>query len=138
MKIIKKLKCQKGQALAETAIVLPLLVGLFLGLLIFGLAINAKIVVVDAARDGARHYALNLGSAEDKVRDVISNGWGMSSDPSRVNVTTYDDGAYVKVKVEYKQPVFVPKLNNLFGGGDQLGDGHYFTLQHTATFKKEY
>lgn len=48
---------EKGSALAEAAIVIPLLLFLFIGLVDVGLLINTKIVANEAARAAAREYA---------------------------------------------------------------------------------
>lgn len=142
MKIKQTLKDEKGQALVEAALVLPILSAIFLGILIFGLMINAKIVVVDAARDGARHYALGLHtstgvSVQEKVVESITNGWSLK--PERVQpVRIEDNGTYVKVTVQYRQPVFVPGLRRLLGGDEDIGEGGYFSLEHSALFKKEF
>lgn len=47
-------RCRKGQALVEFALVLPLLMLLILGIVEFGRAWNAKQILTDAAREGAR------------------------------------------------------------------------------------
>jgi len=47
-------RCRRGQALVEFALVLPLLMLLILGIVEFGRAWNAKQILTDAAREGAR------------------------------------------------------------------------------------
>ena len=48
------MRCRKGQALVEFALVLPLLALLIMGILEFGRAWNTKQILTDAAREGAR------------------------------------------------------------------------------------
>lgn len=58
-----------GQALAEFALVLPLLLLLVAGLIEFGRGWNIKQVVTDAAREGAR-YAVVRDSSITSISDV--------------------------------------------------------------------
>lgn len=51
---------RRGQAVLEMALVLPVLVLLLLGIISFGLYINANITVEQAARVGARAAAIGL------------------------------------------------------------------------------
>ncbi len=49
-----KLKSKAGQALVEFALILPLLLILFFGIIEFSLALYNKIVITNACREGAR------------------------------------------------------------------------------------
>jgi Flp pilus assembly protein TadG len=56
--VLRVLRCERGQALWEFAVVLPILVLILLGTLVLGLAVDAKLVVSSAAREGARYAAI--------------------------------------------------------------------------------
>ena len=53
-KMIKRLRCQKGVAAIEFAIVLPLLMIIIFGIVEFGLLLYDKQVITNASREGAR------------------------------------------------------------------------------------
>ena len=60
---------ERGQALAEFALVLPLILFFIAGILEFGRAWNIKQAITDAAREGAR-YAVVQDSAITSTDDV--------------------------------------------------------------------
>lgn len=51
---MKHLRSERGSVAVEFALILPLLIGLLLGIVEFGRAYNAQITVTAAAREGAR------------------------------------------------------------------------------------
>ncbi|CZR10361.1 TadE/TadG family type IV pilus assembly protein [Trichococcus ilyis] len=82
MKILAKLKSsQRGQALVEFALVLPMLLLLVLGVLEFGWILKAEIAVSAAAREGARYAAAGKTEAQAES-DAMAHVPGTS-----VNVT---------------------------------------------------
>ena len=52
---MKTIKCQKGAAAVEFAIIAPLLFTIIFGIIEFGLLLYDKQVVTNASREGARH-----------------------------------------------------------------------------------
>lgn len=81
-----------GQALAEMALTLPVLLLLIAGILEFGRAYHIQQIVTDAAREGARLAVVNDGSAETigDVKDRVK---------ARLVVTAVDT-ALADVRVE--------------------------------------
>lgn len=70
---------ESGQALVEMALILPVLLILALGIVEFGRAFNAKQVVTEAAREGARlavvnDPALTQDSVTNSVRIALTRG----------------------------------------------------------------
>lgn len=117
----------------EFSILLILIVymaGSALSLLLCGWA---KVVTVDAAREGARHVALHLPSTlEDKVNEVISEGSLKTANITKVEKV---EGAnYVTVTVEYDQPTIIPGLPLLLG---QSPWDDNFHLTGSSEFKIE-
>lgn len=72
-----------GAAALEFALVLPIFLIVIFGLIDFGRALNAQLVVSDAAREGARAAAL-VGAAEGEER--IDNITGATIGPVIRNV----------------------------------------------------
>ncbi len=61
---------ERGQALVEMALVLPLLALLLFAIIDFGLALNARIQVANAVREGARVGAIVW--AHDDAEEIIA------------------------------------------------------------------
>ena len=66
---------ERGQALAEFAMVLPLILFFIAAILEFGRAWNIKQAVTDAAREGARYAvvmdaSMSVSDVEDKIEDL--------------------------------------------------------------------
>jgi Flp pilus assembly protein TadG len=62
------IKNNRGQAVVEFALILPVLTLLLAGMMEFGLVINQYMVVAEAAREGARSAA--VGSSDATVTSV--------------------------------------------------------------------
>ena len=135
-KYFKKLKNNKGTETIEFVILFPLMAFLIFGSISYMFAIYSKIVVVDAAREGARAVALNSTTAKAKVDEVIA-GMGLKIELiDSVTVTENEENGigYVYVQVVYKQPSMFPMLPLLIGNPEW---DDYFTLSSQAIFKKE-
>jgi Flp pilus assembly protein TadG len=88
---------QRGAALVELALILPLLGFMAYGLVHFGLALREKQVIVEAARYGARRAAAestpicDTGSSRSfsTCQDVLSGSYGNGEDSSDEFATYY-------------------------------------------------
>jgi Flp pilus assembly protein TadG len=116
---------QRGQALVEFAIVLPVFFLLVAGMIDFGLGIYSDLTLINAAREGARLGVIdpgNTGAIESRVREMAEN-----LDASRLNVSITCErpagstftacgtpqwlpGDATRVVVDYEYPVFFPLL----------------------------
>ncbi|HET8649984.1 MAG TPA: TadE family protein [Gemmatimonadales bacterium] len=65
------LRGERGQALAEFALVLPLLLLLIAGIIEFGRAWNIQQAVTDASREGARLAVISDGASMGTVRAKV-------------------------------------------------------------------
>jgi Flp pilus assembly protein TadG len=101
---------ERGAALVEMALVLPVLVLLIVGLFEFGRAYNAKITLTHATREGVRVYSIS-GDPDDAVSTVLSAA--IPLDTSLINVTTTDcdRGEPTSVSATYPHSYNIP----LFG-----------------------
>ena len=82
-----RLRSERGAAILETAITLPLLLLVAAGIFEFGRAYQTWEVVTNAAREGARVAVLPnpaAGSVETRVRDYLTNG--QITDPGTATV----------------------------------------------------
>jgi Flp pilus assembly protein TadG len=83
---------ERGQALAEFAIVLPLILLFIAAILEFGRAWNIKQAVTDAAREGARYTvvmdpSMTVADVEDKIRERLALA---SIDSSAITISSPD------------------------------------------------
>lgn len=122
-----KLKKDRGAALAEVAIVLPIFLILVLGMAVLGLSINAKTVLNNAAREGGRLAAVGASMADVEARmGQILQGSGIRDVTINITELTND----VQITVTYLQPTFVPFARNLFGS-------EFLTIRSTSIFRLE-
>jgi Flp pilus assembly protein TadG len=104
----------EGQAAVELALVLPLLVALLLTVVQVVLVARDQILVVHAARAGARQAAVD-GDARSVRRAVLEAGAG-TLEPGRLTVDVVPSprpGASVTVSVGYRAPTNVPLVGPL-------------------------
>jgi Flp pilus assembly protein TadG len=119
---------ERGQALVEFALIVPIFLLLVFAIVDFGMGFHAWITVTNAAREGARIGAVGADSAtiETKVRDSTA-----SLDDSRVSVVVTNaqgaPGEAVTVNVEYDYQLITP-LSSIMGmiSGDTLGPNILF------------
>jgi Flp pilus assembly protein TadG len=64
MQQLRNIKNERGQTMAEFALVLPMLVVLMLGIVQFGVAFNNYVTLTDAVRAGARKAAVSRQSSD--------------------------------------------------------------------------
>lgn len=81
---------ERGAALIEAALIIPLLLLLVLGVVEFGFMINRGTLINNAAREGAREAI--FGSSEAEIEDrVLDAAAGL--DPADLNVTVSCEAA---------------------------------------------
>lgn len=122
----------RGSHVAEFSVILPFLIFITVGGLVLSLTVWSKIVVTDAAREGARYEALNMGSAQTKVDEVLADG-----NLDVVNLQSVDvvrNANYITVTVKYNQPSIIPLLPELVGGDAW---NNTFLIQSSQVFKIE-
>lgn len=131
---------RQGQALVEFALILPLLMLVLFGIVEFGRAWNAKQVLTDAAREGARlavvgDPTITLQSQVDsRVKQKIARG---GFDTTQVTVA-YPDGfktgtgniTSVQVSMPYRF-VVIQKLASM------VTNNGVITLRTTARMRNE-
>jgi Flp pilus assembly protein TadG len=66
--------CDRGAAVVEFALLLPLLLLVVFGIIDFGRALNAQITLTQAAREGARLDALCNATVNPNCQTTVTNG----------------------------------------------------------------
>jgi len=111
------LKNQKGQALVEFAIILPLLLLLVMGIFQFGMMINSYLTIQNITREGAR--AAVVGSMDSEIIHRMKQiSPTLNHNQLSIDITPSQgirrSGESLTVKVSYQYPMTVPIISNLF------------------------
>ena len=114
---MKRLKNEKGQAMVEFAIILPILLLLVMGITEFGMMMNSYLSVQNATREGAR--AGIVGWSNEEVSDRIVNTTpSLRAENMTINITPGDgsrnSGETLRVNIEYDYYLTVPIINRMF------------------------
>ena len=109
MKILARLREDRGSAVVEFTLVTPLLLLVALAVLQVTLALHVRSTLTAAAAEGARAGALagsGLGVAETRTRDVLADALGGDAAEDVVASRTRIDGVdVVRVRVTARLPL---------------------------------
>jgi len=124
-------KNNRGQALVEFTLVVPVLLLLLVAIMELGLVINQYIVLTEAAREGARSAA--LGGSNVTVATIVRTA-ASHIDTGQLNIIISPEanrtrGNGVTVTVEAPVQAITKLMNPLFPPG--------FTVQGVATMRVE-
>jgi Flp pilus assembly protein TadG len=114
----------RGQATVELALVLPLVLALVLFVVQVGLIVRDQIMVVNAAREGARTAAVETSTSSVR-RSVLDSG---ALDPARTSVAMDPGSTTVTVTVTYRSATTVPIIGALVGD---------ITMRESTTMRRE-
>lgn len=113
LKEVGNMKNNRGQALVEMALVIPILILLVFGMMDFGRVFNAYLVTSEASREGARAAVLNKTDGE--ITSAVTNaGATINLVSSDVNITPAyprSRGVPVTVTVTKDIVILTPKLS---------------------------
>lgn len=114
-------KTEKGQAMVEMALVLPILILIVFGITEFGRIFSAKLIVTNASREGARYASVNGNTVTDtQITDVVKN-YIPSLDPAKVDPRVSPSqslrtrGNAVTVTVYYPVQIVAPVISAFTG-----------------------
>lgn len=118
------MKSQKGSAIVEMALVLPILILLLFGIIDFGRIFHAYLTIDHAGREAARVASIRdfpnvKSTAVDKSGNLITS--------SNVEVIYSDDtnkvrGSLATVKIDYNIDFLTPVIQPFFKSGYKLTD----------------
>ena len=117
----KKLKSERGQAMVEFAMIVPIFLLLVFAIVDFGMGLYSWITVTNAAREGARMGTVGADSATitQRVKDTAGS---LNNSNLTVTVTNAQGtpGSSVKVDVDYQYHLITPVGNilHLISGGN--------------------
>ena len=128
--LTRYIKNNRGQAMVEFALALPVLMLLLIGSMEFGLVINQYLVLAEAAREGARSAA--LGGTNTEITAVVKTA-ASAIDISQLTVTispaTRIRGNGATVTVKKPVQAITPLMNPFFPAG--------YMIQGVATMRVE-
>lgn len=142
MKQLGFLKEQRGQAVAEMACVLPVLLFIVMGVLTLGLMIYAKTLVVisasQAAKVGAYLYydeTLSDEEIEDAIRSTANTLLSNGMNGTDRSVAIDSDGVYITVTVEYDYSMILPLLGKVLENKTSVVNGKLVVpLRYSCTY----
>jgi hypothetical protein len=108
------IKNQRGQALVELAIVLPILLLLIFGITEFGRIYSSNIIINNATREGARAAA--LGAPDEDIIIIIKDRCAFL-DKTKLNIEITPlrleriSGNPVSIDVEYAVKIYAPIIS---------------------------
>ena len=128
---------EKGQAMVEFVLILPIFLLLVFAIIDFGMGFHAWLTVTNSAREGARLGSVRASQAQivQRVQDTAD-----SLDASNLSVTVTNaqgsPGQSVVVDVDYEYTLITP-LSNIMGlvGGSSVGPT--LTFSSTADMRLE-
>jgi Flp pilus assembly protein TadG len=142
----RRFTSQRGAAIIETALTLPLILLVSVGIFEFGRAFETWEVMVNAAREGARVAVLpnpTAGGADARVRQYLQMGAltydqtvGVAVTPVQVSLGAAGNASASKVTVTYPFTFMVLQpVARLVVGNSTLGGA--ITLTASATMRNE-
>ncbi|QUH27009.1 TadE/TadG family type IV pilus assembly protein [Serpentinicella alkaliphila] len=119
--LIRLKKENRGQALVELALVLPILLLLVFGIVEFGRIFGTYLMVTHGAREGARAAA--VGTEDTEIISLVKNRTSaLQLNDSKVVVNISPGqisrvrGNGITVKVEYPVQIYAPFISVFTGG----------------------
>mgnify|MGYP000934277113 FL=1 len=113
----------KGQSLVETAVILPVVLLLIMGIIDFGLLFNNYILISNASREGARRASLG-GTDEEIVQTIQNITTALELAKLTISITpaysSRGHGTEVKVTVSYKSELITPIIDKFFPDGEAV------------------
>lgn len=128
----KKLNGERGQSLAEFALIVPIFLILVFSIVDFGMGFHAWITVTNSAREGARLGA--VGGSEAQIIERVRDTAGTLKGQLDVTVDNAQGGAgqSVAVDVRYRYDFITP-----LGGLMAMISGNTITDSVTLSSKAE-
>ena len=112
----KRQNNEKGTALVEFAIVLPIFILILIGTVEFGIVLHDYLILQNASREGARSAAVGISepAIEQRVRDFA---FQLNNPNLTIEVINAQGvrGSTVTVRASYPVPLITPLMKNLVG-----------------------
>lgn len=123
---------RKGQSMVEMALILPIIIMLFLGMVEFSRVFGSYLLVTHASREGAR--LASIGKTDAEIQANISSKVGIL-DVSDLQITITPDesaratGNDVQVSVRYKLQIYAPVISSIVSNPFELEADTYMRVE---------
>lgn len=123
---------KKGQSMVETAMILPIIILLFLGMFEFSRIFGSYLLITHASREGARLAAIGKTDAEiqanieNKVNILNVSELQILMDPEEGGRITGED---VRVCVKYKLQIYAPVISSIVANPFELEANTYMRVE---------
>lgn len=141
---MKRMRSEKGAALIEAAITVPVILLICVGIFEFGRAYQTQQVLTNAAREGARS-AVITGTTDDAVRTRVRNYMQAGSLPNwetaNIAVSRNEDmpgsdtGSKITIDYPFQFMVLNPVVRLIAPADDKTGAP--ITMQSSALMRNE-
>jgi Flp pilus assembly protein TadG len=129
-------RAERGQGLVEFALILPLVVVMFFGIIQFGFLFGGQIALVNAVRDATRYASTSPVNSNptSQITDAVARGVPGYTGTATVaySYCYYADplapvtySTRIHVQVTYGHPLFVPLVGRLVDGIDGTVDNKF-------------
>ncbi len=134
----RRRKGEKGQALVEFTLLIPIFLILLFAIVDFGMGFYSWITVTNAAREGARLGAVL--ATQQEIEDRVYESVNLPDEDTKMSVTVTNaegqPGESVAVQVDYDYDLITPLASLVqFFSGDVLGPT--LTFSSTAEMRLE-
>jgi len=128
-----KFKSEKGQAMVEFALILPILLAIIGGIIDFGWVYHQQVLANNYSREAARYVSIHYNDTDgvvkgnpslaaknqvfDKLPGYVQNAMNSDSDPVNNFIVPAPAGGKISVTLEWNTSTFMPFyskfLNNI-------------------------
>lgn len=123
---------KKGQSMVETALILPLIILLLMGMVEFTRIFGSYLIITHASREGARMASIGK-SDEEVIQNIKSKAGVLNASDVQVALTPDDDsrisGQDVLVSVKYKIVIFTPVLSGIIPNPLNMESNTYMRVE---------
>lgn len=122
-KLIDKIRNKKGQSIVEMALILPIIMLLFMGIVDFGRIMNSQIQISSASRSGARLAA--IGKSDNDIISTVNISTSTLKEENLIitispNQASRGSEDIVTVLVEYDIQILTPGVSLITGNPYRL------------------
>lgn len=121
--LYKIMLSKNGQAIIETALVLPIVVLIFTGIIDFGVLFGNYTLITSISRESARYAA--IGESDCNIRNIAANmAQPLNHSKMRMFINPSEThrhrGQEVTITVEYDNDIFTPIISAVVGNSIKL------------------
>ncbi len=123
---------KKGQSMVELALILPIIIFLFMGMVEFSRIFGSYLLVTHASREGAR--LASIGKTDAEIQANVTGKVSILNVSDLQVIMTPDDssrvtGDDVKVTVKYKLQIYAPVISSIVANPFEMEANTYMRVE---------